>query len=146
MDIRKRPQKSMDVAKPPTNLAPDPNSYGGGNFGSSDAGQETQAQPIPENNKPSKPKSSKTTIIVVVFAILVTLVLAGVATYIYLRSNSNDTEVTNQTANQTTQTDNSTVSAEDIQSEIDAISTALDSLDDSADFGQNDLTNDQIGL
>lgn len=94
-----------------------------------------------------KPKSNSNTKLIIIFAVVVAVLLIVVAGFLYWQSQPETTETTEEApvAGQFTE-DDGVLDASEVDGEIQAIDDEINSLDDSADFGQNDLTNDQIGL
>lgn len=109
----------------------------------------TNSEQAPEAPVPGskKPTSNSNTKLIIIFAVIVAILLIVVAGFLYWQSRPETTETAEEipVAEQVTE-DDGILDASEVDSEIQAIDDEINSLDDSADFGQNDLTNDQIGL
>lgn len=137
-----QPRPMMDVAPPrpaPTENLP---ANGGSEVPPPDSTPNPQANPEP--SKPAKPPKKKGVIIAIVAAVIVTLILISAAVYVYLRSQNSETTAPETT--ETNQVDDGRVGGDDVEQTIGEIDSALGSVNDSEDFGQNDLTNSQLGL
>ncbi len=89
-------------------------------------------------------KKRRGIIIVIALAVLITIGLIGAAGYAYWQSRSaNQPE---QTTSTETVTDDGRVDATDIDETVTEIDNSLNSINDSEDFGTNDLSDDGIGL
>lgn len=91
-------------------------------------------------------KKRRGLVLVIVLAVVVTLGLIGAAGYMYWQSQSEDATTTSTETTTETTTDDGTVDETDIDTTTADIDEALNSVDDSADFSSNDLSDDGIGL
>lgn len=148
--VPKTPQTVMDIQRPARStsnmVAPAPQIV------------QSQPQAIPPNleaqevgapsydqqhvalNKQVK-KKRRGIILLITFTIVITLGLIGAAGYAYWRSMSSDN--VEQPAQTTTDTATDTTGVDATTAEIDE---TLNTLDDSADFNNDDLSDDGIGL
>jgi uncharacterized protein HemX len=107
-----------------------------------DPQQEQSAPKIPKQGKPK----NKGVIIAIVASIILAILLIGVAVWVYMQSqNTTEDPVTTTTTEEVVE-DDGRVDAEDVDATIETVEKEINSLDDSGDFGQNDLTNSEIGL
>ena len=96
---------------------------------------------------PAKHPKKKGVVIAIVAAILVAILLIVTAVFIYLQSREDDNgQITETTESTAVESDDGRVDANDVEQAINEITQEMNALDDSGDFGQNDLTNSEIGL
>ena len=89
-------------------------------------------------------KKRKGLMFVIILAVLITLGLIGAAGYAYWQSRNKDTAT--ETVQTAAPVDDGKVDATDIDPTTGEVDDALNSLNDSEDFGTDDLSDNGIGL
>ncbi len=100
------------------------------------------------NKQTNKPKRKKGPIVAIILAIIVTAGLIGAAAYVYMQSRSKtDAPVATDTSQAAEdQTADGQLEVDDIDATISEIDTQLGTINDSTDFGANDLSDQTLGL
>lgn len=131
----------MDVQRPvtlpPTNIIPPPPTQG--------LGPET---PLPPSQTPEikKPGRRKGPIIAIIAIVITVLILIAGAVFFYLRTQNAAEEPAAQAPIEAPIEDDGTVDPEDIDAAVQKIDGSLTNLNDSADFGADDLNDTTLGF
>lgn len=91
-------------------------------------------------------KKRRGLVVLIILVVVITLGLIAAAGYWYWQSQSDKSTPTETVQSTEPTTDDGVVDETDIDATTDEVDDALNSLDDSADFGSSDLSDDGIGL
>lgn len=136
----------MDIQRPtmppPTNVVPSqPPQQPAPN-----GGTEPPLPPQPPQMPEAKPSRRKGPIIAIILVVLVVLALIAGAVVFYLQSQKKTEEPTAQTSTETPIEDDGYIDPNDVDATVQKIDAALTNLNDSADFGADDLNDSTLGL
>lgn len=138
MDVQRpvsSPQPSIDII-PPAPKPPAPN-------GNQDPSLPPQT---PQEQTTKKPGRRKGPIIAIVAVVVVVLLLIAAAVVFYLNSQNKTEEPAAETPTETPLVDDGYVDPADIDAAVQKIDSSLTNLNDSTDFGADDLNDSTLGL